>query len=351
MKSAYQNDLSITKIARALNAVPDPVTGEPVCQSVVDGSDPVCVPWNVFETGAVTPAMTDYLALPLLARGATDQFIYSGYLAASLGEYGIKLPWASTGVDIVFGGEYREENLEFNPDAGFTSGDGAGQGGATLPVQGGYDVKEFFVEASIPMVEDAEFAEAFTLDLGYRYSNYSTDQQTDTYKIASGWTVNGQVKLRGSCQHAVRAANIRELHQPQGFSLFDMDKDPCAGPVTDGVTERGYTFEQCARSGVTETQFGNIAQSPAGQYNYLRSGNPNLEPEDADTLSFGLLWSPTFARDWPSVSIGIKSRSRRGLMSPTRKPYFSIAWTAAIQSVRRSCADPRGTFGLARMST
>ena len=342
MKSAYQNDLSITKIARALNAVPDPVTGEPVCQSVVDGSDPVCVPWNVFETGAVTPAMADYLALPLLARGATDQFIYSGYLAASLGEYGIKLPWASTGVDIVFGGEYREENLEFNPDAGFTSGDGAGQGGATLPVQGGYDVKEFFVEASIPMVEDAEFVEAFTLDLGYRYSNYSTDQQTDTYKIASGWTVNGQVKLRGSFQHAVRAANIRELHQPQGFSLFDMDKDPCAGPVTDGVTERGYTFEQCARSGVTETQFGNIAQSPAGQYNYLRSGNPNLEPEDADTLSFGLLWSPTFARDLAFSLDWYKIEIEKGINEPNQEAILLDCLDSSDSECAKIVRGPAG---------
>ncbi len=136
MENTYQNDLSITKIARALNAVPDPVTGEPVCQSVVDGSDPDCVPWNIFETGAVTPAMIDYLVLPLFARGTTDQIIYSGYLAANLAQYGMRLPWAGTGIDIVFGGEYREENLEFDPDIGFISGDGAGQGGAALAVQG-----------------------------------------------------------------------------------------------------------------------------------------------------------------------------------------------------------------------
>ena len=309
MENTYQNDLSITKVARALNAVPHPVTGEPVCQSVVDGSDPTCVPWNIFETGAVTDAMINYLVLPLFAKGGTDQFIYSGYLNANLGEYGIKLPWASTGVDVVLGGEYREENLTFDPDTGFTSGDGAGQGGATPAVQGGYDVKAFFIEASVPIIEGAGVAEALTLDLGYRYSDYSTDQRTGTYKVASGWAVNNQMKLRGSFQRAVRAANIRELHQPQGFNLFEMENDPCGGPVTNGVTGLGYTLEQCARSGVTETQFGNIAQSPAGQYNYLQSGNPDLEPEEADTLSFGLLWSPTFAEglalslDWYRIKI------------------------------------------------
>ena len=33
-----------TKIARALNVVTDPVTGLPVCASVLDGTDPRCVP-------------------------------------------------------------------------------------------------------------------------------------------------------------------------------------------------------------------------------------------------------------------------------------------------------------------
>ena len=309
MENTYQNDLSITRVKRALNAVPDPVTGEPVCQSAVDGSDTACVFWNVFETGAVTPSMIDYLVLPLSAKGTTDQFIYSGYLAANLGEYGIKLPWADTGVDIVLGGEYREENLKFDPDTGFASGDGAGQGGATPAIRGGYDLKEFFTEASVPIVEEVKFAEMLTLDLGYRYSDYSTDQQTNTYMIASGWTLNDQVKLRGSFQRAVRAANIRELYQPHGFNLFEMDNDPCGGPVTNGLTRPGYSFEQCAQSGVTEAQFGNIAQSPAGQYNYLQGGNPGLKPEAADTLSFGLSLSPTFIEgltlsfDWYRIEI------------------------------------------------
>ena len=114
-----------------------------MCRAVVDGSDPSCVPWNIFTTGAVTQEMTDYLMLPLFARGTTDQTVYSGYLAVDLGEYGVQMPAADSGVDLVFGAEYREENLDFSPDSGYTSGDGAGQGGASPAVGGGYDVTEF----------------------------------------------------------------------------------------------------------------------------------------------------------------------------------------------------------------
>jgi len=288
MENTYQNDLSITKIKRALDAVDDG-SGNTVCRSVVDGSDPTCIPWDIFTTGAVTQEMIDYLVLPLFARGTTDQKVITGYVVGALGDYGVALPWASRGIDLVIGAEYRKENLDFNPDNGFRSGDGAGQGGATGPVSGGYDVSEFFLEASIPVVEGARGVEELIIDLGYRYSDYSTDHTTDTYGIRAGWAINNNVKLRASFQHAVRAANIQELFLPQGFNLFDMSADPCGGatPVR--------SLAECALSGVSAAQYGSIPNSPAEQYNFLQGGNPNLAPEEADTYSVGIIWSPGFA--------------------------------------------------------
>ena len=288
MENTYLNDLSTTKIKRALNAVAHPDSGETVCQSVVDGSDPSCVPWNIFTTGAVSQEMLDYLVLPLFARGTTDQTVYSGYLAVDLGEYGVQLPAADSGISLVFGAEYREDNLDFSPDTGFSSGDGAGQGGATPAVSGGYDVTEFFLEASLPLVQGARAAQDVTLDLAYRYSDYSTDQQTDTYGIAGAWSIIDQVKLRASYQRAIRAANVRELFQPQGFNLFDMAGDPCGGPSP------ARSQAECARSGVTAERYGSVPNSPAGQYNFLQGGNPDLAPEEADTYSFGAV----FYLDW-----------------------------------------------------
>ncbi len=302
MENTYQNDLSTTNIIRALNAVEDE-DGNIVCQSVVDGSDPDCVPWNVFEEGGVDQAAIDYMVLPLFARGETTQKVITGYLAASLGDYGIQLPTADTGVEVVFGAEYRKETLTFNPDNGFRNGEGAGQGGATNPVDGEYDVTDFFIEASIPLVTGMAFAEEVTLDLGYRYSDYSTDITTDTYGIRGGWAVTNGFKLRGSYQRAVRAANVRELFLPQGFNLFDMAADPCGGPTP------ARSLSDCQRSGVTAAQYGNIANSPAGQYNFLQGGNPNLEPEEADTYSLGFVWTPEFidglslSVDWFSIEI------------------------------------------------
>ena len=294
MKNAYRNDLSITRIRRALDAVEHPETGEAVCRSVLDGSDPSCVPWNIFREGGVTSDMVDYLRLPLSAEGSTDQTVVSGYLTGHLGRYGITSPFAQSSVDVVLGGEYRQENLTFNPDEAYRSGDGAGQGGASPPVSGKFDVTEFFLEAGIPLVEGAPFAEELGLDVGYRYSDYDYDLQTNTFGVRSGWAVNSGIKLRASFQRAIRGPNVRERFLPQGFNLFDMPVDPCGGPVADGRTAEGRTLEECARSGVTAAQFGTISHNPAEQYNVLQGGNPDLAPEEADTFSFGLVWTPRF---------------------------------------------------------
>lgn len=290
MENTYNNDLSNAKLANAVDAVVDPDSGEIVCRSVLNGLDPNCVPWNPWQTGGIEPggAATEYLALPLFARGTTEQKVISGYVAGSLGDYGLQLPTADSGVEVVLGAEYRKESLNFNPDEGFRLGLGAGQGGATNPVNGEYDVTEYFLEASIPLIEGKTLAEEVVLDMAYRYSDYSTDITTDTYGISGSWALTQGIKLRGSYQRAVRAANVQELFLPQGFNLFDMDADPCAG------TNPIASFEQCARSGVTQAQYGNIIDSFAGQYNYLQGGNPELSPEEADTYSLGVVWSPEF---------------------------------------------------------
>ncbi|MBN7799019.1 TonB-dependent receptor domain-containing protein [Parahaliea mediterranea] len=309
MENTYNNDLSNAKLANAVDAVIDPETGDITCRSVLDGRDPNCVPWNPWQTGGVEPggAATEYLALPLFARGTTTQKVISGYVAGSLGDYGIQLPTADSGVEIILGAEYRKETLNFNPDEGFRLGLGAGQGGATNPVNGEYDVNEFFLEASVPLVEGKTLAEEVVLDLGYRYSDYSTDTTTDTYGISGSWAFNNSFKLRASYQRAVRAPNIQELFLPQGFNLFDMAQDPCTTSA-DGNPPTA-TLEQCMRSGITAETYNNYPDSFAGQYNYLQGGNTELSPEEADTYSIGFIWSPEFidgltmSVDWYQIEI------------------------------------------------
>src|SRR5690606_21360922 len=62
--------------------------------------------------------------------------------------------------------------------------------------------------------------------------------------------------------------------------------DPCAGATPE------FTAAQCERTGVSAAQYGNVAANPAGQNNQFIGGNPNLQPEIANTWTVGFAASP-----------------------------------------------------------
>ena len=297
----YNSDLSTTRIIRALDVVD--VGGVPTCQSVVDGSDPTCVPWNIFQTGGVTQAALNYIYIDLYSSGRLKQDQYVGFVSGDLTNMGIVSPWADDGMQIVLGGEYRDEYMSYDPDQGYNSGDGAGQGGPTADVFGGNNTTEFFMEAKIPVVQGREWMESLSLDVGYRYSDYEVGGTTDTWKFAGEWTIVDAFKLRGSYSKASRVANLRELYLPNNLSLWG-GSDPCAGAAPT------QSAAQCANSGVTAAQYGTIPDNPAGQYNQILGGNIDLAPETSDSWTVGAVIVPddyipglTFSVDYWSITV------------------------------------------------
>jgi outer membrane receptor protein involved in Fe transport len=300
----YFNDFSVTRVARALDVVTGP-GGVPTCRSVINGIDPNCVPYDIFGTGTVSQAALAYLQTPGFSRGNTQETVATASVTADLGEHGVQSPWAESGVAINVGAEYRKERLEFNTDQAFSTGDLAGQGGATIGVNGEFDVKELFTEVQIPIVSDRPFFEQLELRAGYRYSKYSVGNNgfsTDTYKVEGEWAPIRDIRFRASYNRAVRAPNIVELFSAQSVAL-DGSVDPCSGPAVNGrvngtatgpVAGGGFTPAECARSGVTAAQFGNISFNTAEQYNGLLGGNPNLTPEKADSYTVGVVLQPRF---------------------------------------------------------
>jgi outer membrane receptor protein involved in Fe transport len=294
----YNNDMSITRIIRALDVVDDG-TGNAVCQSVLDGTDPACVPWNIFQEGQVTPEAINYLTLPLFSDGDLNQDQFVGFVR---GDLGFGMPTANSTVQVVIGAEYRDESFDYNPDQGFTSGDGAGQGGPTAAVAGSVNVTEYFAEVRVPLVEEKPGFQNLALDLRYRNSDYSTGVTADTYNAGLEWSPIQGVMLRGGVSRAVRAGNIRELFEPQNVGLWG-GVDPCGGATPE------FTLEQCQRTGVTPAQYGAVPLSPAGQYNGLFGGNPQLEPEEADSITLGIVLTPdllpgfSFSVDYWNVEV------------------------------------------------
>ncbi|MFO6430388.1 TonB-dependent receptor domain-containing protein [Erythrobacter sp. W302b] len=320
----YLNDFSVTRLGRALDVVAGP-GGTPVCRSTLDGTDPNCVPWDIFSPGTVTPsaASVQYLATPGFSRGVVSQQVANAFLSGSLGEYGLKTPWADQGVDVVFGAEYRKESLQFSSDSAFSTGDLAGQGAATLPVSGSFDVKEFFTEVRIPIAQDS-WVYDFTITGGYRYSDYSTGVNTDTYKIEGEFAPTRDFRIRGGYNRAVRAPTVQDLFAPNLVAL-DGSSDPCAGFVITAANTG------CLAQGLTVGQF--VAPNPADQYNGFVGGNLSLNPEVADTYTAGVVLTPTFlpgftaSVDYFNIDIsqaigGIGSDTILAACTATADPFF-----------------------------
>ena len=221
-----------------------------------------------------------------------------------MGEYGFQSPWATDGVGFAIGGEYRKEALRSNNDVEFLTGDLAGQGTpfGVNDANGSFDVKEAFAELNIPLVSDKPFINSLGVEASYRRSDYNLSGKTDTYKLGANFSPISDIRFRGAYNRAVRAPNILELFTPATVGLFPSPAgDPCAGPavVTGGVARvNGNTLAQCANSGVTAAEFGNIDRNPAGQYNQRTSGTLTLDPEVADSYTVGVVLQPSFLRNF-----------------------------------------------------
>ena len=309
----HNNNLGQPQILNALNVVPNPATGglagvavgAPVCASELTRPPglpgPTCVPWNIWQPGGVTKAALQYLTIPNQENTVAREYMVQSTFNGDLGQYGIKVPTADSGVKVAVGSDYRADWYDFQPDLvaqyGLTSGDGPAP-----PEYGNFHLWEGFTEARIPLVDNARFAKKLSADLGYRYSSYSLGFKTNTYELGLAWAPVQSLLFRGSYNRAVRAPNIDELFSSTSIGPGGV-ADPCWGSAPS------LTLAQCQLTGVTASEYGHIAVNPAAQINNQSGGNTALKPEIADTYILGLVFRPESipslyaSVDWFSINI------------------------------------------------
>jgi outer membrane receptor protein involved in Fe transport len=296
-------DFQIDQLGQAILVQLDE-EGNAVCIDQSNG----CVPYNIFQRGPngeslVTREALDFIEGVGIVTGQTDQLVLGGHVQADLGNYGIESPLApESGVGFLFGLEFRDDGLAASPDQISQRDDGGftGVGGSTLPVEGNIEVFDIFTELQVPLVTDASWAQELVFNAQYRHSDYTVngngvtnDFGTDTYGFQLTWKPVEDVTFRGQVQRAVRAPNVIELFTGQFTSLPELSAidtpngdvfDPCAtaNPVA--------TLDQCANTGVTAAQFGNIPDIVAAQAGGISGGNPELTPETSDTVTLGLVY-------------------------------------------------------------
>ena len=141
-------------------------------------------------------------------------------------------------------------------------------------------VKELFTEFNVPLVKDIPLLETLSADIAARWANYSGSGNIWAWKAGIDWAINDTIRLRATRSRDVRAASLEEKY------------DTTRGGVT---VNNPFVLT----GGAATTQSG---ASYSG-------GNPNLQPEQADTWTAGLVFTPTFVPgfsasvDWYSITI------------------------------------------------
>src|SRR5262249_57821418 len=106
------NDVSRTRAQRSLLVVPDPRPGpnfgQPVCQSVLDGTDTSCIPADIFSAGNLSQAAILYSAGTGMQETTTEEQVVNASLNGPLG---FTVPWAQDPVSVAVGAEYRFTSL------------------------------------------------------------------------------------------------------------------------------------------------------------------------------------------------------------------------------------------------
>jgi len=273
-----------SRFQQALDVIEDPDTGEPVCRDPSGG----CVPMNVLGPNAATEAALDFALTDFLTSGELEQEVFNATVTGDT--QGL---FATPGGPVGFaaGVEYREERTE--TEEGFLRNVGDTFNSPPLDdTKGDFDVWEVFGEVNLPLLSDVRFAESLNVDAAVRYGDYSTVGGTTAWKVGADWAPTGDVRFRGTVSTAVRAPNIGELFAPSGVdNLFIID--PCDAENLDaGSANRAAN---CAAFGLSPDF---QSQSLNRTNTVITGGNPDLEEEEADTITVGIVLTPRFLPDF-----------------------------------------------------
>ena len=259
---------------------------DPVTEECFDPSGG-CVPINMFGLARMSPEAIEFLRVPAVATVTErTQVLASGFVRGRLFD-----TWAGE-VEAAFGAEWRQDDGDFDADPYFFTGDSLSFIGGFAPVNGKESVYEAYTELLVPLANGATLAEYLALELGGRYSSYDHAGDVETYKAGFEWAPVSSIRFRGMYQRSVRAPNLYEAFEELGFNEGTFaglpQDDPCSA-VSDPVA--AGNVEKCIATGLPADQIGvfDASQFPAL---YYWGGNPDLEPETADTITLGVVISP-----------------------------------------------------------
>jgi len=239
-----------------------------------------CAPLNPFGAGSPSEASIDYTHGDEhydLKREQANFAVNIGGELPSWTQFGYAAPSFATGF------EYRKEtitvttNLETQEVMDFTSLRGgltSRQGnvgpfivGNFQPHSGGgvpnnYSVNEAYLELDVPVLQGLPLAHLLDFNGAFRATDYSNSGKVETWKLGVVYEPHQDVRFR--------ATRSRDIRAPSGDDLFS-GAGQGVGTTTNPFVP-GTTISWLGKTG----------------------GNPDLRPEIADTVTAGVVYSPSF---------------------------------------------------------
>lgn len=251
-----------------------------------------CVPMNIFGQGNVSGEAAAYVASQKAGDSAVTQEFAELLLTGDIYQ-----GWGPGAFSMAVGATWREqwfwqtglpfELMKYGPPRnapnigirgiapGYTGGSPNLHEFSTVPtISGRYDVWEAFTEFNFPLWDNG--SQRLEVDLAGRYSDYSTSGGIVSNKTGINFQLIDSLRFRATASRDVREPTFAERFDRQG-----------GGGNVDDPVFGGQNFEITTTNG----------------------GNPNLEPEEADTVTAGFVIQPTgapgfqFSMDWYEIDL------------------------------------------------
>ncbi len=257
-------------------------------------ADSACAPLNLFGEGAPSAAAKNYIIQQTLAKTRLEQFVANANIGGSLFDL------FGNPVSFNVGYEHHEEKGSFVPDSFLQAGLGRSVGIA--PTSGKYNLDEEFGEILVPLITPSNdfFISKIEAYGRFRHVDNSVNGGFNAWAAGGSIAPTTDFEFRGNYTRSFRAPAIVELYSPQ-TNVFTTVPDLCSpsnigsGSVPDIRRANCNAF---LAKFPTATPLAAAGATVSG----LSGGNPGLRNETADSYTFGVIFTPSFA---PRFSVSV----------------------------------------------
>jgi iron complex outermembrane receptor protein len=249
-----------------------------------------CAPFDYFSTERPSQAFIDYALKTRYERTRNSLLNVGAHLDGSL----FTLPYGDLAVAV--GAEWRRETLHTQDDPDEAKIADILKGGADYArhpeMRARRRTTEAFGEVQVPLLKDLPFAYRLSIEGAYRFSRYSDNDDTHTWKAGGAWSPLHGITIRGTYSFAVRVPNFGELYSPFTVTSGASINDPCSATYigSDPAYQANCAAVLASRGGLP------LPFPNTNRPNLMAGGNTDLSPEKSRSYNVGVVLQPAFLR-------------------------------------------------------